>query len=166
LGIIRGNYNKMSNATRPASDFRRRMGGMQRKLLRREVLGLARQTSHRRYVASEYRRRIQSPAITHPVFPANVDPVFSRYPMFVENKNQLLERAREARVELAAFYDTPVQPLSGVALQSVGYEPGSCPNAERAAARVVSLPTGLQVDAAEIERAVAFLNERGIIAGS
>ena len=164
LGVIRGNYNKLGNNARPAADFERRMGGLQRNQLHRELAGLVGQTAHRRRVAAEYRQRIQPNQVSHPVIPAGVDAVFSRYPMFVEDKRNVLEGARRARVELAGFYDSAVQPLQGAALSSVGYEPGSCPNAEWAAERIVSLPTGLLVGEKQIDRAVDFFNGRGVVA--
>jgi dTDP-4-amino-4,6-dideoxygalactose transaminase len=165
LGVIRGNYNKVGHSARPAADFKRRMGGLQRSRLRRELEGLATQTAHRRKVATEYRRRILPTQVAHPPIAENVDAVFSRYPMFVEDKRGVLESARRARVELAGFYDSAVQPLRGEALSSVGYQPGSCPNAEWAAERIVSLPTGLLVGEKQVDRAVDFLNQRGIVAG-
>ena len=160
LGIIRGNYNKLSHSAPPAADFARRMGRIQRNRLAQELKTIERQTAHRRQVALEYRTRIEARGIVHPPIPSNVDPVFSRYPILAEDKRAVLEDARRARVELAAFYDSPVQPLYGDALRSVGYEPGSCPNAEWAAERVVSLPTSLTVGKVEMDRAIAFLNER------
>jgi dTDP-4-amino-4,6-dideoxygalactose transaminase len=78
--------------------------------------------------------------------------------MIARDKTSLVGRAREAKVEIAVFYDTPVQPLEGLALRDVLYEPGSCPRAEQLSAQVVSLPTGLQVTDAQIKRSVDFLN--------
>jgi hypothetical protein len=54
--------------------------------------------------------------------------------MIARDKTSLVGRAREAKVEIAVFYDTPVQPLEGLALRDVLYEPGSCPRAEQLSA--------------------------------
>jgi dTDP-4-amino-4,6-dideoxygalactose transaminase len=43
-------------------------------------------------------------------------------------------------------------------LRSVHYEPGSCPHAEWISDRIVSLPTGPQVDQRQVDRAVEYLN--------
>jgi dTDP-4-amino-4,6-dideoxygalactose transaminase len=158
-GVIRGNYNKVDDAVGPATDFARRMGSMQVRRLRRELRELGRQTDHRIRVADQYRTRIRGYAASHFKIAPGVEPVFGRYPMIAKDKKYLVESARDAHVELAVFYDTPVQPLSGERLRSVGYEPGSCPEAEYLAEHVVSLPTGRQVTPRVIDRAVKFLNE-------
>lgn len=159
-GVIRGNYNKVDIAVGPASDFSRRMGSMQVRRLRQELKQLGRQTDHRLRVAEQYRSRISGETVRHFAVAPGVEPVFGRYPMIAKDKRDLVERARDARVELAVFYDTPVQPLTGDALRTVGYEPGSCPEAEHRAQHVVSLPTGYQVTPRVIDRTVKFFNER------
>lgn len=157
-GVIRGNYNKIASSERPAADFRRRMGGLQQRLLYRELQSLDTQTAHRKRVAGEYQSLIRTGRVTHLSVPARMEPVFSRYPLLAENRTELVERAREARVEIAIFYDTAVHPLEGSALRTVGYEPGLCPNAEWTAERIISLPTGPRVGNEQIRRAVNFLN--------
>jgi perosamine synthetase len=160
-GIIRGNFNKVEYELGPAKDFERRMGDVQLRALKQQLQSLDMQTAHRRKVADAYRHQINSTSASHiPVAPG-VDPVYGRYPLFAENKAELIDLARAARVELAVFYDSAVQPLEGDSLRKVGYTPGSCPNAEWAAARIVSLPTGVHVGKREIERAANLFNGIG-----
>ncbi|HEX2721578.1 MAG TPA: DegT/DnrJ/EryC1/StrS family aminotransferase [Gemmatimonadaceae bacterium] len=157
-GLIKGNYNKVEDSSGPARDFSTRMGARQNRMLTNALRRLEAQTSHRRWVADQYRARIRNPSVTHTPLDAGVEPVFGRYPMIVENKPDWIDGARTARVELADVYSTPVHPLEGDALRRVGYEPRSCPNAEWIAARVVSLPTGPQVDERQVDRAVDYFN--------
>ena len=157
-GLIRGNYNEVADEKGPAADFSRRMGRFQAGILRRALREIEENTAHRRRVADQYRLGISAPGITHLSVPSGVDAVFGRYPLLVENKRSLISGARRAKVELADFYATPVHPLEGDGLRSVHYEPGSCPNAEWMSERIVSLPTGLQVDQRQVERAVEYLN--------
>ena len=180
-GLIRGNYNEVAEvsggndhgvdtpaaddapggATQPATDFTRRMGIVQAHLLRLALEDLSAGNAHRRWVGSQYRTRIRAPGISHLPVPANVEPVFGRYPIMVDNKAELVEGARDAKVELADFYATPVHPLKGGELRRIGYEPRSCPRAEWIADRIVSLPTGRQVNDRQVERAVRYLNDSG-----
>ncbi len=170
-GLIRGNYNKVASAgeagmsdqgdadrAAPSADFSLRMGRRQNRLLRAGLDRLAPQTAHRRWVAGEYRTRIATPGVYHIALADGDDPVYGRYPMLVDNRADVLAGARSAKVELADFYATPVHPLAGSGLKQVAYTPGSCPHAERIATQVVSLPTGLQVNAKQVERAVAYFN--------
>lgn len=157
-GLIRGNYNKVADDSGPAADFSQRMGRMQVRILKGALHRLDANTSHRQQVASAYRSRIRHPDIAHLAIPANVEAVFGRYPLLVEHRRAVIEGAKRAKVELADFYATPVHPLAGDALRSVNYEPGSCANAEWISNRIVSLPTGSQVDRRQIDRAVQYLN--------
>lgn len=157
-GLIRGNYNKVELSLMPASDFRRRMGRMQVRRLSRALRDIEMQTRHRADVALQYRSSIRTAYLQHLPVRDGVEPIFGRYPMLAANKTELVEKARRAKVEIAVFYDTPVQPLSGESLRGVGYKPGSCPRAERIAASVISLPTGMQVGTRQIRRTVEFLN--------
>ena len=160
-GLIRGNYNKLGYELRPAKDFERRMGKIQVRRLERELAKFDEQTVQRREIGDAYRQRIHADSVSHLTVRPGVEAVYGRYPMFATSKADLVKQARAAKVELAVFYDSPVHPLEGDALRIVGYEPGSCPNAEWAADRIVSLPTGTHVGKREIDRAVNFLNEVG-----
>ncbi len=157
-GLIRGNYNEMGPGAEPSPEFGHRMGGIQKKLLLAALGNLEKQTAHRVGVATKYATRIRNDDIAHVPVAEDASPVFGRYPLLTENKSKWIEGARGARVELADFYDTPVHPLRGDALREVGYEPGSCPNAEWFSERVISLPTGPQVDGSQIDRAVRYFN--------
>lgn len=157
-GIIRGNYNKVGLHLRPASDFRRRLGRLPKSILINQLGKLESQTIHREKCAERYRATINSSAVDHFAIPQGFNPVFGRYPMIAHNRKSLIGKVRESRIETAVFYDTPVQPLSGSALRDVGYEPGSCPQAEYLAERVISLPTGFQVSDAQLARTAAFFN--------
>jgi dTDP-4-amino-4,6-dideoxygalactose transaminase len=158
MGLIRGNYNKVADEHGPAADFSKRMGRLQVRILERELRGLEANTAHRQRVANAYRAGIRRPGAAHLTIPSDVNAVFGRYPLVAEEKASLIEGAKRAKVELADFYATAVHPLQGEALRRVGYEPGSCENAEWIARRVVSLPTGPQVDQGQIDRAISYLN--------
>ena len=157
-GFIKGNYNEVAGVSGPSSDFRMRMGARQTRLLKNALATLEEQTEHRRWVADQYRSRIRSPGVTHLDVRPGASPVFGRYPMLVEDRAKWLDSARRAKVELADFYSTPVHPLRGDALRSVGYEPGSCPNSEWIADRILSLPTGPQTGPRQVERAVDYFS--------
>ncbi len=160
-GLIRGNYNKVSSSESPATDFTRRMGGIQRRLLQKALGSLESQSAHRREVAKSYRTLIRTDRVSHLEVSPDANPIYGRYPMIAEQRPALVERAREARVELAVFYDTAVHPLRGDEQRTVAYEPGSCPNAEWIAERIISLPTGPRVGNREVRRSVDFLNSQG-----
>lgn len=156
LGAAEGNYNPLGAQAAP--DFGWRMGAPLQRRLTRQLPTLDRRSDHSRRMAAIYRSGVTSPAFRHPVPPEGSDPVYARYPLLTDRKAEVLAAARKARVELADWYSTPIHPLEPEEWRSVGYEPGSCPNAESVAGRVVSLPTHLNTRPGDAERAAAFLN--------
>jgi perosamine synthetase len=80
-----------------------------------------------------------------------------RIPVVVGDKPYVLREAAKAGVEVGDWFTTPVHPLAGDDLAAVGYTAGSCPNAEWAAAGVVTLPVRAGTRPADLERAVSLL---------
>ena len=67
-------------------------------------------------------------------------PVYVRYPIWVSNKEKVCDLAYKNKVEVSSWYSSPVHPYIGDQLSSVGYQMGSCPNAELSSKHIVSLP--------------------------
>lgn len=79
-----------------------------------------------------------------------------RYPVRVANKLDLLDKAKQARVELGSWFESPLHPLPLSEHHRLDYRVGQCPNAERAAREVVNLPLHQQITPKEAERVLAF----------
>ena len=80
------------------------------------------------------------------------------YPVLSARKQDLLRRARAARLQVVAWPDrTPIYGVDDAALLTrYGYKADSCPAADAAAARLVGLPTGSDVTSRHL-RAIADL---------
>ena len=102
----------------------------------------------RRRVADAYENALALPPV--PGVPL-------RIPVVVADKPGVLRAAAAAGVELGDWFATPVHPLSGADLTAAGYTPGSCPNAEWAAAHVVTLPVRASTGPAAVARAAGLL---------
>lgn len=61
-----------------------------------------------------------------------------RYPVRVANKLELLDKAKQARVELGSWFESPLHPLELFEHHRLGYRVGQCPNAERAGRAIVT----------------------------
>ncbi len=156
--LVEGNYS--GSYSGPASeDFRLRMAPSCRARLHRRLRSLDAVTEHSRWVSRQYRSGICSRAVQHLDVPAGAEVVYARYPLRTEHKEPLLALARAARVEIANWYATPVHPLERSQWESVGYRAGSCPNAERRAREIITLPTHPRVTHRDITRTIHFLNE-------
>ena len=91
------------------------------------------------------------PALTRPE-----GSMLLRYPVRVSNKLELLDKAKQARVELGSWFESPLHPLPLSELHRLGYRVGQCPNAERAARETVNLPLHQQITPKEAERVLEF----------
>jgi dTDP-4-amino-4,6-dideoxygalactose transaminase len=85
------------------------------------------------------------------------------FPVFVRNKERLLEEARKKNVEIIAWpKKTPIYPVECERdLLRYGYEPGTCPVAERAAATLVGLPTHGKITNEHRKRIIDLLRSMG-----
>ena len=88
-----------------------------------------------------------------------------RYPVRVADKLELLDKAKQARVELGSWFESPLHPLPLSEHLRLGYRVGQCPNAERAARETVNLPLHQQITPGEAERVLEFLFRHGRRAG-
>ena len=157
LGVAESNYNPIQGGN-VAEDFSMKMAQSLQERLVRKLEDLESITEHNLWVTEQYRNRIQSNAVLHPVIPIDSEVVFARYPLVSKDKAVLLTAARKANVELAEWYLTPIHPLSNDELSLVNYEVGSCPHAEERCRQVLTLPTHRAVVQHDIDRAVKFLN--------
>jgi len=163
IGAAESNYNPVQE-NKVAEDFCLRMPKPLRKRMERKSRNLDMLSRHSRWASNIYKSGIKSGKVEHPEISSDCEVVFSRYPLLANDKYMLLEQARKAKVELANWYSTPIHPLTGKNLELVQYEAGSCPNAEKRCGQVVTLPTHMAVKEKDVERIVAFLNSKSLIA--
>jgi dTDP-4-amino-4,6-dideoxygalactose transaminase len=130
-----GASDKLTHA-RVGGNFR--LDEMQAALLRIKLPLLDAWTARRRAIAAAYTARLATAPIGLP--PPEPRCVWNQYVVRVPDGRRSALRARlaERGIETAVYYPTPIhlQP----ALKSLGYGPGSFPNAERAAAEALALP--------------------------
>lgn len=73
-----------------------------------------------------------------PTVPAGCRSAWAQYTVRSDGRHELISKLKEAGIPAAIYYPKPLHLQTAFA--SLGYEPGSMPLAERAAARVFSLP--------------------------
>jgi dTDP-4-amino-4,6-dideoxygalactose transaminase len=112
----------------------------------------------RRHHARVIRNRLRESGFATVDLPTEYDPVFVRYPVLVENREQVLNLARKHKVQLGDWFLSPVHP-NETGWTEAGYKAGSCPIAEEISRRVVNISTDARTSAREIERTIAFLRQ-------
>jgi perosamine synthetase len=157
-GVSVGNYRAV-NADDPGVEYRMTMGAARRRLAAR-LLERDADTRAREALAVRYAALFERLGLGTPPVPAGARPVLVRQPVLVADKPALLARARRMRVEIAAWYQTPVHPLPPGGSAMVGYRAGMAPVAEAMTQCVVTLPVSRLVTPRYLERLEQVLEQR------
>lgn len=83
-----------------------------------------------------------------------------RFPLFINNRDELLQRAKKQHLYLGAWYSEVIDP-KGVDFESVHYVKGSCPNAENIAKKIINLPTYHTLSKDDQEKVIHFIKTYG-----
>lgn len=159
MRLAEGNYHLEPDGE-PSEEFGWKMSHSVMRRVQRAESQLADRFEGISKTVKRYRDGIQNLQLQHLIEPTDgTVPALARYPLFTERKFELLKAAERSNIEVAGWYATAVHPLEGRALSSVGYELGSCPAAEAAADRVVSLPIQSAREA-DTNKIIRFLNGR------
>ena len=151
VGLVKGNHNVLTiDNTSP--EFQLRMSSFHKARLAGAIKAFEESRLYREQLVSSYTNLTKGASIKNIIIPSNSRVEYARYPLLVRNKKELLEKARSLKVELAEWYTTPVHPFNEEELRVVGYESGSCPNAEFLCRHVVSLPVSSRVASRDIVR--------------
>ncbi|MBI4009387.1 peptidoglycan bridge formation glycyltransferase FemA/FemB family protein, partial [Candidatus Roizmanbacteria bacterium] len=79
-----------------------------------------------------------------------------RYPLLVNNRDEILEKLRLQDIFLGKWYDQVVAPKK-IDLKRVGYKLGSCPVAEEVCKKIINLPTN--ISETEAKKVINILND-------
>ncbi len=115
---------------------------------------LGRFNLHRQQIATHYQNALQVLGLES----QSGEGVFLRYAVFHQRAHEFIAQARKRRVELGDWYTTPIAPV-GVDYRAVGYQLGSCPNAESLAGRTFNLPTHIGITRQDADALIAMLKE-------
>lgn len=131
--------------------YERRLSNAQAALGLRQLQRLDANLAHRRAVASAYHARLSTLSalgINVPHLPANAEPAYVRYPVWVEDRATTI-RAASRHALLGTWFSSVLE--DAISPESGDYAIGSCPRAEAAIQHMVNLPTHLRVDTQDIE---------------
>ena len=79
-----------------------------------------------------------------------------RYPLLVDNRNELVDIFRKNRVELGLWFTAPISSPQ-INHEIFYYEKGSCPIAENISEKICNLPIHYKVNIRDAERIVNLL---------
>lgn len=97
---------------------------------------------HRQQIAAIY-RELLPPEIQ---FPHDPQAVYTRFPLKIEERGSLKQFLKEQHINIGpSWYETVIDPKRHFH-KAVLYAPGSCPNGEWVAERMVNLPTHVNIN--------------------
>lgn len=76
------------------------------------------------------------------------DKALTRYPLLVNNRDEVIKMATDNHIYLGVWYNQPVAP-KGLSLDKVKYKIGSCPIAEDVCKKIINLPTNISLNNAK-----------------
>src|SRR5580704_875968 len=134
-----------------------RMHGFQGAVLRIKLRRLYAWTAKRQEIAREYRQLLAGARLEIPVDDPRDECVYHQFAIYVSNRNSVTSQLATREIETVVHYPRPVhlQP----AYSSLGYPPGTFPQAERACERALSLPLFPTLRAEEIAYVASSVRE-------
>jgi dTDP-4-amino-4,6-dideoxygalactose transaminase len=130
--------------------YNSRLDALQASVLRAKLPHLARWSAKRRENARFYDGALRGiTQVRTPVIDPNNESIFNQYTIRVERRDELQAYLKARDIGTAIYYPLPLhlQPC----FSYLGYRRGSCPEAERAAAEVISLPIYPELTRAQLE---------------
>lgn len=133
--------------------FNSRLDALQAAVLRAKLPHLAAWSEARRRNAAYYDAAFADvPEVVRPmVDPAN-ESIYNQYTLRAQRRDALQAHLKERGIGTSVYYPLPLhlQPCFAY----LGYEPGSCPQSERAASEVLSLPIYPELTSVQLDEVV------------
>ncbi|HEX5581467.1 MAG TPA: DegT/DnrJ/EryC1/StrS family aminotransferase, partial [Gemmatimonadaceae bacterium] len=134
--------------------FNSRLDALQAAVLLAKLPHLASWSEARRANARHYDAAFADvPELVTPFVDPDAESIYNQYTLRCERRDELQAHLKEQGIGSAVYYPLPLhlQPCFAY----LGYRPGSCPEAERAAGEVLSLPVYPELSAAQRDEVVA-----------
>jgi dTDP-4-amino-4,6-dideoxygalactose transaminase len=157
-GVVVGSWT-VGEFTSPEmpSKFFKGMSAVQAYAGLKQLRKIEQNIAHRKKMAQLYDKLLGEKGWRSRSYDASAtEPVMVRYPVRITEKNKAIEKATAVRVELGSWFDSPLHPR-GTPLAAYAYEPGMCPESEKAAREVVNLPLHPRVNEKTVRKTVEFI---------
>ncbi len=136
--------------------YNSRLDEIQAAILRVKLRHLDDWKRGRQHNAAQYNAMLaRIPGVTPPRVAGGAEHVYHQYTIRVAHRDRVQKYLADQGVPSTVYYPVPMHLQKMFA--SVGMQPGSLPNAERAAGEVLSLPIYPELTAAQIERVAGAL---------
>ena len=153
--LIEGSYTSEDQQANP--EYLWKMPVATKALLGRELISHFKDLERRKTLVEKYQSALTHSNLVHVQIHPKAKPVFLRYPIYIDDKDDLLKRAAESGIEIAGWFTTPVHPLVNKQLDHVNYQVKQCPNAESACSHLVTLPLHPAINSRTSDKIINFI---------
>jgi perosamine synthetase len=157
-GLVVGSSNSQEFGADIPVGYARKASPVQYRLGRSEILRIEENNKKRKMISELYFHELPKLGYRLPTIPRGSDPIFLRFPVRVENKEEALKEAGKYGVEIGSWFECPLHPME-TDQKIFGYTDGQCPEAEKAAAEVINLPTHRRVGDKDIAKTLEYLRK-------
>jgi perosamine synthetase len=133
-----------------------RFSNVQSEIGLRQLKHLQENLTHRRKIAQLYNERLQELKLKRVIIPEHSNPSYVRYPVWVRDRKEAERRFKKYGV-LGLWFTSVLE--EAVDPANVGYEKGSCPNAEAASKHLINLPNHLRVSERDAVRLLSIIQD-------
>ena len=106
--------------------------------------------AHRKKIAGVYKRALPNGS------------GILRFTLCILHSQKIREEAKRSRIFLGDWYTSAIAP-TGVAYDTIGYDPTSCPIAERLAVHSINLPTDIHITQHDAQRIISTIRRLGAL---
>lgn len=116
---------------------------------------LERFNNHRKEIANFYRERLENTSF---VLPPDSEQSYLRFTVKHSKAHEIIKKAWRNNLLIGDWYTSPIAPADTQSAK-IGYETGSCPQAEKLARETLNLPTHINISKEDAQRVVDFLSQ-------
>lgn len=117
---------------------------------------LERFNQHRKEIALFYSQGLKDSSFLLPEISEKASPTFLRFSIRHPKAHQIIRKAWDNNLLIGDWYTSVIAPPD-TRLEKVGYQKGSCPNAEKLARETLNLPTHINISKEKAKKIVKFL---------
>ena len=156
IGAIKGNHSSV-NLSQKTDEFNWKISRIIQGRLKRKMSHLKNNIVNNKKVVKNYEDNLIccNGATALDVLPASKT-VYVRYPVWVSDKKNFMQYSLNNNIEVSDWYNSPIHPHKGINLKKLGYESGSCPNAELSCNHIISLPISLALNKRSVKKLSKF----------
>ncbi|NOQ68164.1 aminotransferase class I/II-fold pyridoxal phosphate-dependent enzyme [Patescibacteria group bacterium] len=157
FGIITKAYSKEEKINQRSENFPAKMPNALAAIALHQMKLVEKFNNHRIDIVNLYKEKLTGnkniilPKSTH-----ESKNIYLWYTMLVENKKELIKKARKKHIILGDWFPQTVGPIE-VDVEKAGYQKESCPIAEKVSSRCVNLPTHYRIDRKDVEKVVELV---------